>query len=182
VVQRIRNRLAQRAKNPTAVFVAQLDAYMDREDWPFSGTPFEERMAPEYLASVYANGRATAYAQQWVRDHGLEDSRGADLFGFCASILDLLMMEDELVLVNSVAAEAIARRMYGLEQVFRECKVKGDAQKKARWKVLPNYDVVTHEASGTRVPVADQAARKLLESEALVAKWMTKAGKAGVGE
>ncbi len=173
-VAQLKNRLRACAANPLTTFLACLDRYEIRQDWPHTAANKDQRTAAQYLAQVFNTGhRAVVYSRAWRQQHGLSDCRAAEAHELAAAVIDDLMLCDGVNVVNSVAAEVLARRMYSLERVFEKCSSKGEWKSKARWKLFPTIDLVAD--AGTRVSAADLGSKKILEAESLQAKWLAKA-------
>ena len=182
--QKIRSRLGMLAANPLQKFLASVDAMKEHAS-PLDGTPFGEKVAPEYLARVFQSGqRAAVYAAEWRRVHHLEDCRHSEPMLLCAATIDQLLMSDNIEVLNSVGVELLARRMYSLERTYEKCLRPGEWKSKAQLNMMTHYDVIAGDATGPRVTAADASARKLMEQDALAAKWASKtaSGTAAGGE
>ena len=58
------------SKNPLQVLLPLAKGYRVMEDWPFAGTAAADRVAPDYLATVYRGGRrGVDYAEDWIKNN-----------------------------------------------------------------------------------------------------------------
>jgi len=181
VAKALHARLTALSANPAELIKKCLGRGLQHQsDWPWLGTQYEDRVAPEYLVGIYTTGeRAVTYAQKFIQLHALEDCKPArENLMSAATALDYMLLYDGIDVLCSATGEILARRMYATELTFEACSVKGDWRTKSNWKQMDLYDITRQGAQGRRVAAADKTVRKVLQAEAESSKWLAKAGKA----
>ena len=100
-----------------------------------------------------------------------------------AIALDYLLLVDKTDVVNSTAAETLARELYGLSRCFENCFGKDDWRQpknsknwvsKAQWGLRDRYSIRGLMAGKVRAPAADKEVQKEMETEALFSKYLDK--------
>lgn len=171
------------AKNTQALFVDELRNYREiaLEDWPLP-PGYQHRLAPAFLAEVYRQGRsAEAVGKEFVRTHCLDDCMVAqEIPSILASFDKMLTVDGEPGFINRVSTEYAARRAFGLQQAFRNCRKKDDWHKpknapqawrsKVDWEELDRLDPRAAEALPAGMRDIQNEIRGELERDALMIK------------
>ena len=93
---------------------------------------YRQRVAPEYFSKAYSvQGRTgLEYATDYLENHGASGCKIAKAMIDALSCVDHLVLTDEQIdLVNLVSTEYLARRAYGVELAFSQCKTEADWRK-----------------------------------------------------
>jgi hypothetical protein len=169
-VERARARMEFEGRDTAALILKMMRDHDDCEDWPFDC----ERVAPYYLPTIF-RGRlgAERYARDYISSKGLSEQKVFDQFIVCGKALDMLMMYDQVNVMNSAAAEVLARRMYGLERASDKVTKAADVQRKLDLKMVDKYCLTKRERAGRADP-AERELKKELEQDALMRKWLMK--------
>lgn len=182
-------KLEREMVNPSEKFVSALKQYKALDDWPMpSGA--KQRLAPVFLAETVYKGGSTA--QRWwlsfMRDHGLMECPAAKDGLSAAIALDYLLLVDNADIINSTAAETLARELYGLVRCFENVHCKDDWRQpkgvkqwasKAQWNLRDRYSIRALAGGKPRVAGADAEVRKSMETEALFEKYLQKSTSGG---
>ena len=174
-------RMEHLSKNPLQVLLPLAKGYRVMEDWPFAGTAAADRVAPDYLATVYRGGRrGVDYAEDWIKNHGLSRNHMAQQMRHELGVIDQMLLYDGIDIVNSSAAEMICRRCYALERVFDDVHCEADwktdkkEHNKTKLTMMDEYDVTAVMSRGEPSPDADATVRKRMEMRAQFNKYLGK--------
>lgn len=171
-VQAIKRRLQASKARTGDLFDEALDDFKHDELWPWNGTARSTRAAPAYLASVYKDGkRARDHVRAFLSARGLEDTSEGDGMYLCASVIDMLLIQDHVSILNSAGVEILARRMLGLERSLT--KVSQRSQLSRRGEDLKWLDLVYYEGAG--LGAVDEQMKQEMKHEAELSKWLTQA-------
>ena len=171
-------RLLRRSKSPLDRAISLLKRYRLMPMW---GMPkgYEERLAPDMLAVAYNSGTARGRSNSWMKEHGAEKCRAAQVHGGLSDIMDAAVLDDDIPdLVNHEWFERLCRWKYGLEAVFLEVKSESDwkgAKPKTRWQLLEEFHPSVKEISDVRADAAEEEVRASLQRRALFEKYLKKA-------
>ncbi len=165
-------RMRFEAKDSNVMIQRYMEDYREIESWPFD----VERIAPNYLPKIFRNRLgAEAYAREYIRSKGLHDCKAFDAMVLCGKTLDMLAMFDGSNVLNSAAAEVMARRMYGLERAAEDVEKASDWKDKKLLKLkLVDQFCLTKRDRGGRAAMAEKEVRKEMEQEALFKKFLEK--------
>ena len=165
-------RMRFEAKDSNVMIQRFMEDYREIESWPFD----VERIAPNYLPKIFRNRLgAEAYAREYIRSKGLHDCKAFDAMVLCGKTLDMLAMFDGSNVLNSAAAEVMARRMYGLERAAEDVEKASDWKDKKLLKLkLVDQFCLTKRDRGGRATLAEKEVRKEMEQEALFKKFLEK--------
>ena len=120
--------------------------------------------------------------------HKLQRSAPAQEMLSIMEAVDDSVLQDDRDVNNSVAFEKLIRRAYGLERAFEDCWCEDDYRRpegrktwtsKVKWDLCDRYDLRGHSLRGTRLPDADEEAKKAMERDAAFYKYYTKATETG---
>ena len=92
-----------------------------------------------------------------------------------ANALDDMCYSDNCDMINSVAVERLARRLYGVEVALQNVHNKNDLNSKAAWVLADELDMDQIEQGAFSCRSVVEEARKRLEQKANVSKWIAKA-------
>ena len=185
-------KLEVQAKNAQALFIQELREYREipLKDWPLP-TGYQQRLAPAYLAECYRQGRnAEEVGREFLRSHGLEECTVAqELVSLLSGFDKMLLVDNEPGFINRVSTEYAARRAFGLQQAFRNCRRKEDWQKpknapqswrsKVDWQELRRLDPRSAESLPVGMRHIENEIRGELERDALIMKAKAKLQSAG---
>ena len=179
--------LERAAQNPHGVFLRQLKKFREVSPWPMP-LGYRQRLAPSYLCQVYKSGQSgVEYARRWMQAHSLQNCSPAQEMISVLSAVDDALLSDGADVINSVTFEKLCRRAYGLERAYEECTLEEHWRRpenrkswksRVKWDLCDQYDVRSVTSKGTRIPVADQEAREVMEREASFAKYYSKMAEA----
>ena len=169
--------------NTQEMYMQELRTYREipLEDWPLP-IGYQQRLAPAFLAEIFKQGRsAEAVGREFLRTHGLEDCLLAQEIPRILGTFDkMLTVDREPGFINRVTTEYAARRAFGLQQAFRNCRRKDDWQKprnapqswrsKVDWEELDRLDPAAAEIMPAGMRDVQNEIRGELERDALMAK------------
>lgn len=183
-VKALQKRIRYLTQSPLDRLVVGMDRLTAPADWPFDGTPCEERVAPFWLPHAAKGGtRLKAYSIELRTRKRAMACKALEVHTFICGVLDELILYDNMDVINSAGVEMLVRRCYALEKAFElvdeEKDWKGDPKKlKVNWGALEEYDVLCAGA-GAIAPRADEMVRKANERKATTAKWAAKRAQHG---
>ena len=124
--------------------------------------------------------KAEDYAEQFLKDHGLEECYSARKLVTNARQLDtMLMIDKQQGFINWPTTEYLCRENYGLEEAFRKCRVKKDWRKmdgqknfksKVDWEASRRIDPQAVSHHKLRMKNVEEEIHKERERDALIAK------------
>lgn len=188
-VNKLTSRLEREMQNPSEKFLKSLRAYKVMDDWPMPAGA-RQRLGPTFLGeTVYKGGNAAEqYWTDYMFHHGITDCPAAR-DGLTAAVApDYVPLVDGGDIVNSTAAETLARELYGLTRCSENCRSKDDWRQpkgakswtsKAQWGLRERYSIRALMNQAARAPAADPEVRGTMETEALFPKYLTKSGTDG---
>jgi len=181
VLDRVRQ-LVRRTKSPLQRALFLLSRYQMMPYWSMP-TDYDERMAPDVMATTYNSGTAAQGSTQWARDHGMEKSKMAVIHRAICEVMDAATLDDDVPqLVNCEFFERLCRWKYGLERVHEDVRTQDDwkgAKPQIKWGLLEEYSPSHRGSTDPRSKVGDQQVQENLQGKALFNKWLSKGG-AGV--
>ena len=144
-------RLEWQLADPVALLKRAGLAVEERPDWPLVGQT-GNRLAPFVIPQLYgSHRRATEWAASWATKKFVSGTHVATTMYRYAMALDYMLLYDYprggSNPLNCVAAEIIARDLYGIMQAHEHIQApsdlqnqKGSGSSKVRWKARDQYD------------------------------------------
>jgi hypothetical protein len=181
-VQGKMDQLLRRAQNPLERVRRLIKNMRTVSPWNFP-SDFKSRLSADWCLSLYGGGTlAKVHAQQYRRDHGLENCKAFNVYDGLCDVVDAFVMDDDMPdILNSHGFERIARWGYGLQQVMQDCREEKDwkserGKGKTRWDMMSRYHVTEARLVDAYSAEAEDEVSEGLKRDALLRKWMTKAG------
>ena len=139
------------------------------------------------LAKLYRGGRsAVIEMQEFLQCNGLSKCHAAQELATLALIVDRMMATGSQDVINMPALEVLARRMYGLLNVFQDVKSEHDWKMpkgvnakqwktKVRWELLDEYDVASLDKQRWAIDDVDEEVQTRLKAKAQIRKHLPEA-------
>ena len=136
----------------------------------------DSRLAPTYLLHLYhSNKHISDYFDKFFSSRNCMETPLHKETRRLANALDDMCYSDNCDLINSVAVERLARRLYGVEVALQNVHNKNDLNSKAEWVLADELDMDQIEQGTFNCRSVVDEARKRLEQKANVSKWIAKA-------
>ena len=148
---------------------------VEEANWPLP-KGYRARLAPVFFAWIFAHFKSgREFADDFISKHGLSECFAAQEIVRIMEHFDrLLTVDREHGWINSPSTEYLARRVFGVTEAFRDCRVKADWLKqstkgwnsKVNWRRCDRIDPrVAEQREGPRMPEVDAELRDMEKDE-----------------
>ena len=147
-IQTIIEQVKSLALDPRALFLEDMDHYVEITDWPLA-EGFRERMYADAAGETWGRGKTFAEtSKEMLRAHGAwEVSLVRNDVMTPAVTLDGLFLQERKSLVNSPEAEKLARQWLANKLALEDCShidhIKKPKNAPANWKPRFNWELYT---------------------------------------
>jgi hypothetical protein len=139
-------KLTREPRTPKEIFVAALKEFreVDKEVWATHFPPgFRERVSPQVLGEIYANGTAKEWAKEWIKSKELSECDEArQVIPTCAALDSILLVDQVRDAINQVNTEKMARKVLGIRSAYKDVFTKSDWKggRAAVWKSMVDME------------------------------------------
>jgi hypothetical protein len=126
-------KLTREPRTPQEIFVAALKEFreVDKEVWATHFPPgFRERVSPQVLGEIYANGTAKEWAKEWIKSKELSECDEArQVIPTCSALDSILLIDQVRDAINQVNTEKMARKVLGIRSAYKAVVRESDWKK-----------------------------------------------------
>ena len=139
-------KLTREPRTPQEIFVAALKEFreVDKEVWATHFPPgFRERVSPQVLGEIYANGTAKEWAKEWIKSKELSECDEArQVIPTCSALDSILLIDQVRDAINQVNTEKMARKVLGIRSAYKDVFTKSDWKggRAAVWKSMVDME------------------------------------------
>jgi len=187
-----RRRLERFSREPKDCYARALAEFRDiaMDEWSVHfPTGFRARMAPNFLADVYSQGkRGQEWAKSWLRERQLMECPGARELTSVMSALDAMLITDMTPdFINLTGTERLCRKALGILSAYKKVQNEKDWKKpqgankwtsKVDWAEAKRIDPSMTEEDLYQNRAAEDEIRQEVEREAMIMKSRAKLAQA----
>ena len=176
-------RMKNKAMLPQQVFLSQVERFraVDPNHWAqHFPENYRERIAPEFLAEVYASGMTgEQYGRSFLRNRELLECQPArEIIAGLAALDTMLLADRDEDMLNKVATEKLARKVLGLMRAYEKVNCVADWPRprgrdgekwrsKVDWEAARRIDPFIRSLdTAIRIPGLEEELRRSMDQEA----------------